>query len=78
MSQTFHLVCHETKQEVWVGQGHGGVMTSFYSAQSKTMAALARFLAATAGKALVLMEADQLCDFDDAYEEFEEGPDDVG
>ena len=43
MSNTFYLVCHETKKRVWIGQG-GGNMTQIYSGELDTMAALKRFL----------------------------------
>lgn len=43
MSNTYHLVCDETKERVWVGQGWGE-MTSLYSGELKTMEALKIFL----------------------------------
>ena len=72
MSQTFSLVCHETKQQLWVGQGLYGVMSVFYSGQPLTMHRLGRFLNATRGKPIVLLREP---DFDD-YTEFESEEDD--
>ena len=43
MSQTFSLVCHETKKRVWIGQGWGG-MAVLYSGEQETMDALKKFL----------------------------------
>ena len=43
MSNTYALVCHETRQGVWIGQGWDK-MTSFYTAEPKTMETLKRFL----------------------------------
>lgn len=72
MSQTFELVCHETRQKIWIGQGHGA-MTGFYTKKPEVMERLRRFLVATKGKNLVLM----CTDTDDGdwgdYDEFEYG-----
>ena len=54
MSQTYSLVCHETQQRVWVGQGWGK-MESFYSGDPETMKRLGTFLAAHEGHTLVLL-----------------------
>ncbi len=43
MSQTFSLICKETKKRIWIGQGWGK-MTTFYYSEEKTMEALKRFL----------------------------------
>ncbi len=73
MSQTFSLVCMDTKQWIWIGQGWGS-MTSFYTGEPETMARLQRFLNAHRDKELRF-----LCDdttpwmFDDGWQEFEEG-----
>jgi hypothetical protein len=71
MSETFSLVCRETKQMIWVGQG-ARAMTNFYSGQPEVMRRLGRFLEATRGKELVLLcndtEGAELID----YEEFED------
>lgn len=69
MSQTFSLVCHETKKRIWVGQGCE-TMSSFYSAQTDVMVALGRFLREHEGKPLVL-----LCD--DRHEEIAEYDDET-
>ena len=70
MSQTFRIVCHETQQQLWIGQGWGE-MTTFYTGEQITMDRLRRFLVATKGKPLFLM----CTDTDDGewldYEEFE-------
>lgn len=71
MSQTFALVCHETKQKIWVGQGWNA-MTTFYSGMPEVMVRLARFLEATRGKPLVLLCDDMhSAEFEDC-EEFED------
>lgn len=54
MSQTFSLVCEETKQKVWVGQGWGK-MTTFYSGELEIMARLGEFLRDHEGKSLRLL-----------------------
>lgn len=54
MSQTFSLVCHETRQALWVGQGREGVMTSLYGS-GEHLERLADFLRQTSGKPLVLL-----------------------
>lgn len=43
MSNTFYLVCDETKKKVWIGQGWTE-MTTFYSGESSTMESLKKFL----------------------------------
>ncbi len=43
MSDTWHLVCDETKKRIWIGQGWGG-MTTLYSDEDETMEMLKRFL----------------------------------
>ncbi len=43
MSDTFYLVCDETKKKLWIGQGWGS-MTNFYSGEKETMELLKRFL----------------------------------
>jgi hypothetical protein len=72
MSVTYSIVCHETKQRCWIGQGAD--MRTFYSSEPETMERLGRFLQATIGKQLVV-----LCnDFEDyfpGYEDFEGGDD---
>lgn len=72
MSRTFSLVCHDTKQRIWIGQGYEE-MSSFYFGHRELMERLRRFFNATKGKNLVL-----LCDDTDDecfYEEFEEEAD---
>jgi hypothetical protein len=51
MSQTWSLVCHDTKEKVWIGQGNGQ-MSNFYSCEPNTMEALRKFLIDTIGKKL--------------------------
>lgn len=77
MSQTFELVCHETRQKIWIGQGRGE-MTSFYTGEPETMRRLRRFFVATKGKPLVLMCTDTEDGDWHEYEEFEETPEDAG
>lgn len=72
MSTTYHLVCDETRQEMWVGQGHE-VMEIFYSGNPEKMAQLGRFLKATQGKTLCIRSSHWLDAQDEPpYEEFEE------
>lgn len=66
MSQTFSLVCHDTKKKLWVGQGWGQ-MTTFYSGDAKVMALLANFLKTHESKPLFL-----LCDERNDLYEYEE------
>lgn len=71
MSQSFHLICDDTKQTLWIGQGHGEKMTCLYSGEPKTMEKLEAFLNHTMGKPLrfVCDEAhDRLAE---GYTEFE-------
>lgn len=69
MSRTFSLVCHETKQSLWIGQSCQGEpgMAIFYSGMPEVMDRLGRFLIATQGKPLCAT-----CDGWTDYEEFEE------
>ena len=73
MSNTFSLVCDETKQKLWVGQGWEG-MTTFYSGTPDVMQRLGRFLEATRGKALRI-RCDDADETHGDYEEFEEPED---
>ena len=43
MSQTHSIVCHATREKLWIGQGTGP-MTNFYSGEKDTMEALSWFL----------------------------------
>lgn len=73
MSLTFSLVCHETKQKIWVGQGRDQArMSNFYAAQPEVIARLGRFLEATRGKPLVLLCDDEEGQQFSEYEEFED------
>jgi len=67
MSRTYSLVCHETKQTLWIGQGPG--MSTFYSGHADCMERLGRFLSATIGHQLVV-ECDDLEGFHEGYTEF--------
>ena len=71
MSRTYSLVCHATNQKIWIGQG-SKAMTTFYSGDTETMQRLGRFLEATRGQLLVLVDDEYLCE---DYEEFEPPPD---
>lgn len=62
MSQTFSLVCHETKQAIWIGQGHGS-MGSLYYGEVHTMENLKRFLNEHRGKSLEFL-CDDIADLD--------------
>ena len=71
MSQTFSLVCEETKQKVWVGQGWGE-MTVFYSGDPRTMEQLGKFLRDHEGMALRLLCEDTHDDMLLEYTEYGE------
>jgi hypothetical protein len=74
MSRTYSLVCHATNQKIWIGQGpypEKG-MSSFYTGEPSTMERLGRFLEATRGQLLILLDDEHLCP---DYVEFEEPPD---
>lgn len=67
MSRNFSIVCHETKQRLWIGQGHCSPtpphapdMEVFYSNEFFTMEMLGRFLRATVGKTLVVLDEDDV------------------
>lgn len=67
MSQTFSLVCHETKRRVWIGQGWGK-MESLYSGDAEAMANLKAFLNDHEGKPLVFLcndTHDQIYDYEE-------------
>lgn len=70
MSTTYSLICHETKQTLWIGQGTKAEMTSLYNT-SEHIDHLKRFINATAGKQLVFTRDDDFNDFDDEYADFE-------
>jgi hypothetical protein len=53
MSSSYRIICKETKQSVWIGQGFGG-MECLYSGEPETMELLRKFLNETMGKKLIL------------------------
>jgi hypothetical protein len=61
MSQTHSIVCHETKEMLWIGQGNGWLAT-FYTGEPETMEALRWFLVKNGEHALNLV----CCDTDEA------------
>ncbi len=61
MSTNYMLVCPETKEGVWIGQGNGG-MKILYSGDAETMEYLRRFLVDTRGKELHL-----ICEHDEEW-----------
>lgn len=69
MSNTFSLVCDETEQKIWIGQGWKG-MTTFYSGMPEVMQRLGRFLEVTRGK-ILLIRCDDTDETHGDYEEFE-------
>lgn len=73
MSRTFELVCHETRQRLWIGQGREE-MTKLYTSPPAAER-LRSFLAATKGKPFVLMCSDT--DYGDwiDYDDFGTGDD---
>lgn len=77
MSRCFFIVCHESKQKVWIGQGHchrdpphAPDMEIFYSGEENTMAALHRFLRTNIGKTLVVLDEDDVYGVLGHYTEF--------
>ena len=71
MSQTFSLVCHETKKRIWIGQGWGK-MDVFYSGEPNTLAALGSFLREHQDKPLVLVcddKHEEIWDYLDVLED---------
>lgn len=66
MSHTFSLVCHATRQRVWIGQGWGS-MQSLYSGNPETMDALMRFLNDHIGQPLEFLcddrAPDSICEY---------------
>lgn len=70
MSKTFELVCHETKQRLWIGQG--ATRLSHWYTTPKHLEDLRKFLDATRGRPLVLLCDDtESGDWQD-YEDFAE------
>jgi hypothetical protein len=75
MSLTFCVICPETKQKIWVGQGHHHdtepVMEAFYSCDPDVMEKLHRFLKATQGKDLKLICEEHMDEeYHSEYKEF--------
>lgn len=68
MSTGFYLVCHETKRHLWVGQGHEGEMTTFYSGEPDTMRLLGSFLRSRFKKPLVLLDEHDVFEWEDYLE----------
>ena len=66
MSTSYKLVCDETHEGVWIGQGNGGLKV-IYSGEEDTMIRLRRFLNETQGKSLRLID-----EFDDHFSEYKE------
>lgn len=67
MSRDFHIVCHMTRQRVWIGQGHCAIepphrpdMEVFYTGHPEVMEQLGRFLRATLGKPLVVLDGEDV------------------
>ena len=59
MSSNFRLICEETKQKIWVGQGWVDKgMETFYSDDKLTMIALGKFLREHEGKNIKLVNSD--------------------
>jgi len=72
MSDTFYLVCPETKQRLWIGQSGDADGFFMYTGDRKVMNLLEAFLNETRGKALVVklnngVEGDEIL----FYTEFE-------
>jgi len=68
MSLTFSILCRETNKYLWIGQGHCGEMTNFYTGEPATMERLRRFLNEHKGKHLEF-----ICnDHDEKYGNYDE------
>lgn len=72
MSRCYDLACPAMNLYIWVGQGWKG-MENFYSGSPEQMEKLGRFLEVTRGRALVLLETQEL---GPDMQEFEEEDDD--
>lgn len=70
MSQTFSIVCHETKKRIWIGQGWGEMTILYYGVHS-TMENLKRFLNDHIDKQLVFLCNDKNNEIYD-YEYYDE------
>ena len=71
MSQTFDLVCHETKKRIWIGQGWGK-MTNFYTGEKITMESLKQFFNDHMYKDIQFVCSDASDDIHE-YERYKEG-----
>ncbi len=67
VSRSFYLVCRETREYVWIGQGycaleppHAPDMTVFYSGDEKVIESLGRFLRKTQGKPLIVLDSEDV------------------
>jgi len=75
MSRTYSIICDETKQSLWVGQG-SNIMTSFYSGDPDVMYRLAEFLRTHQDKEIKFVCADFHDDLVDYDEFMDPDPDD--
>jgi len=71
MSDTWSLICDETREKIWVGQGNVS-MSIFYSGEKSTMRELAEFLDRNKWKNLRLV-SDMLCEDHEDYKELRSG-----
>lgn len=64
MSRTHHLVCHDKKKHIWIGQGVNakGQMAAFYSGEPRTMLCLGEFFRQTQGHDLRLVDSEEVPD----------------
>jgi hypothetical protein len=56
MSRTFSLVCEETKQKLWIGQGRSDNPFYLYTGDAEVMKKLSLFFRETIGKNLEVMD----------------------
>lgn len=68
MSCTWALVCHTTRQKIWIGQGNSE-MEGFYTGEPETMERLRCFLNETQGKPLEFI-CEDTNECADSYAEF--------
>lgn len=72
MSETYSLICKETKKRIWIGQGRQNKgMGTLYSGMTEVMEELIHFLNDHIGKQLQFVN-DGNTGFDICFEEYEE------
>ncbi len=62
MSRTYSIVCEETKQKLWIGQGRAGDPFYLYTGDAEVMKKLSLFLRDTIGKKLEVIDDEGIDD----------------